>query len=260
MGTWGTAIQSNDAFADIYYLFFDQFNKGVEVKVISENLIRDNQDIIGEADESFNFWFALAKAQWEVGELDPAVLAKAKNIIVKGEDIEAWKRLGAGQKQIESRKQRTGKFLALIESENKKPKKRKKPFKQIFRKGECLAVKIKRNHSDITYYTGAIVLELDDEVNLVVKLSLQKLSLPTLHDFMPYREKINNWNVDDNRFGGEYKIGVPGWYMVKTFKKYKDSFTSIGVLDISTNFGSSEETESRYGINPDWMDIPFRRW
>lgn len=78
MGTWGTAIQSNDTFADIYYLFFAQYNKGFEVNVISANLIRDNQDIIEEEDDAFNFWFALAKAQWEVGELDPAILAKAK--------------------------------------------------------------------------------------------------------------------------------------------------------------------------------------
>jgi hypothetical protein len=260
MGTWGTAIQSNDTFADIYYLFFDQFNKGVDVKIISANLIRDNQDIIQEEDDAYNFWFALAKAQWEVGELDPFILAKTKDIISKGKDIDAWKRLGADQKKIESRKARTGQFLTLLQSENKKPKKRKKPVKQIFRKGECLAIKIKRNHSEITYYTGAIVLELDGEVNLVAKISLQKLSLPTLEDFLPYHEKLNNWNVDNNRFGGNYRIGVPAWYLLRTFRKFKDTFTSVGVLDISTDFGSSEETESRYGINPDWMDIPFRRW
>jgi hypothetical protein len=258
MGTWGTAIQSNDTFADIYYLFFDMFNKGREIKDISETLIRDNQDIIKEEDECFNFWFALAKAQWEVGQLDPAILNKAEDIIIKGEDLAAWKRLGADQKSIESRKARTEKFLSLLQSENKKPKKRKKPVKQIFRKGECLAIKIKRNHSDLTYYTGAIVLELDDEVNLVAKVSLQKLSLPSIEDFMPYREKLNNWHTDNNRFIGEYKIGVPGWYLVKTFRKYKDNFVSVGFIDISTSFGSSEETG--YGINPNWMDIPFRRW
>jgi hypothetical protein len=260
MGTWGTAIQSNDTFADVYYLFFDRFNKGQEVRDISEALVNENKDIVDDDDDYFNFWFALAKAQWEVGQPDPAVLSKAEEIITRGKDLAAWKRLGADEKQIKSRKLRTEKFLSLLQSENKKPKKRKKPVKQIFRKGECLAIKIKRNHSDLTYYTGAIVLELDDEVNLVAKVSLQKLSLPTIEDFIPYREKLNNRETDTNLFIGEYKIGVPAWYLVRTFRKYKDSFTPVGVIDISTDFGSSEKTETRYSINPDWMDIPFRRW
>jgi hypothetical protein len=258
MGTWGTAIQSNDTFADFYALFFDLYNKGHHPNDITGAIIRDNPEIIADEDDGFNFWFALAKAQWDVGQLDPAILSKSEEIIRKEEDLAAWRRLGADEKQIISRKLRTEKFLALLHSENKKPKKRKAPVRQIFRKGECLAIKIKRNHSDLTYYTGAVVLELDDEVNLVAKVSLQKLTLPTLEDFMLFLEKLNTWHSDTNRFIGDYKIGVPGWYMVKTFKKYKENFTSVGVIDITTHFGSSEET--RFGINPDWMDIPFRRW
>jgi hypothetical protein len=260
MGTWGPAIQSNDTSADIYYLFFDLLNKGYEVKEISEKLISENQETIEDPDDSNNFWLALAKCQWETGQLEPALLSRVENIITSGKDLAAWKGLGADQKLLETRRKKLETFLTLIQSENKKPKKRKKPPRQIFQKGECLAIKIKRNHSDITYYTGAIVLELDDEVNLVSKVGLQKLSLPVIEDFIPYQQKLNQLEKISDMFMGEYKLGVPGWYLVRTFKKYKENILSVGVLEISVSFGSSEETEDKFGINPDWMDIPFRRW
>lgn len=260
MGTWGPAIQSNDTSADIYYLFFDRFQKGHDVKEISAQLISENQDTIADEDDSANFWLALAKAQWETGQLDPLILSRVEDIITNDKDLEAWKRLGADQKQLESRKKKLEGFLALIQSENKKPKKRRKPPKQLFRAGECLAIKIKRNHSDITYYTGAIVLAVEDEVNLVAKTGVQKLSLPVIDDFIAYQQKLNQLENLADMFTGEYKLGHPNWYLVRTFKNYKDKITSVGVLELAVSFGTSEETEGQFGINPNWMDIPFRRW
>jgi hypothetical protein len=260
MGTWGTAIQSNDTSLEVYWLFFDLFNKGHEVKEISERLINENQETIAGEDDCSNFWLALAKAQWETGQLDPVVLSIVEDIIVNGKDLAAWERLDADKKSLASRKQKLEKFLAQIQSENKKPKKRKKPPKQIFQKGECLAIKIKRNHSDLTYYTGAIVLELDEEVNLVAKVGVQKLSLPVLEDFIPYQQKLNSLEKVSDMFMGEYKLGFPGWYLVGRFRKYKEDISSVGVLDLAVSFGSSEETEDRFGVSPNWMDIPFRRW
>ena len=78
MGTWGPAIQSNDTSADIYYLFFDRFQKGHDVKEISAQLISENQDTIADEDDSANFWLALAKAQWETGQLDPLLLEQRR--------------------------------------------------------------------------------------------------------------------------------------------------------------------------------------
>ena len=258
MGTWGPAIQSNDTSADIYYLFFDLFQKGNEVKEISQKLIAENQDIIKDEDDSCNFWLALAQAQWETGQLGPAVLKTVEDIIASGKDLAAWKALGAGQKQLEGRKKKLQAFLTLIQSENKKPTKRKKPPKQLFRKGECLA--IKGTHENMIYYTGAIVLELDEEVNLVAKVGVRKLSMPVIEDFTPYQQKLNQLENISDMFMGDYRLGMPGWYLVKAFKKYKEDITSVGVLDITVSFGSSEESEGRFGISSDWMGIPFRKW
>ena len=70
MGAWGTAISSNDTYADIYGKFFDLYNDGLDVSEISKNLIADNQETINDKDNCNNFWFALAKAQWECKQLD----------------------------------------------------------------------------------------------------------------------------------------------------------------------------------------------
>lgn len=104
MGAWGTGISSNDTFADIYDEFFELYNDGLEVLEISKKLIKNNQEIINEPDDSNNFWFALAKAQWECKQLDNKVLDKAKTIIESGYDIEVWKRLDASEKDLKKEK------------------------------------------------------------------------------------------------------------------------------------------------------------
>jgi len=70
MGAWGTAISSNDTYADIYGEFFDFYNDGLDVAEISQKLIAANQETINDKDDCNNFWFALAKAQWECKQLD----------------------------------------------------------------------------------------------------------------------------------------------------------------------------------------------
>ena len=84
MGAWGTAISSNDTYADIYGEFFDLYNDGQSVEDISKKLITDNQETINEPDDSNNFWFALAKAQWECKQLDNDILERVKQIIETG--------------------------------------------------------------------------------------------------------------------------------------------------------------------------------
>jgi len=69
MGAWGTAISSNDTYADIYGEFFDLYNDGQSVEDISKKLIADNQETINEPDDSNNFWFALAKAHGNASNL-----------------------------------------------------------------------------------------------------------------------------------------------------------------------------------------------
>lgn len=46
MGTWGTSIKSNDAFADIYGEFFELFNKGELPENISEKIKSKNSKVV----------------------------------------------------------------------------------------------------------------------------------------------------------------------------------------------------------------------
>ena len=43
MGTWGTAISSNDTFYDIYNDFIENFNESENVKVASEFIINKTE-------------------------------------------------------------------------------------------------------------------------------------------------------------------------------------------------------------------------
>lgn len=81
MGAWGAAISSNDTYADIYGEFFDLYNDGLDVDEISKKLVLDNKEIIDDTDDSNNFWFALAKAQWECKQLDKSVFDRIKKLL-----------------------------------------------------------------------------------------------------------------------------------------------------------------------------------
>ena len=126
MGTWGTAISSNDTYADIYDEFFALYNDGQSVEEISKKLIADNQEIINELDDSNNFWFALAKAKWECKQLDTELLERVKKIIETGSDLEVWRRLDADEKDIKKRKIVLDKFLADLQTERPKVNREKR--------------------------------------------------------------------------------------------------------------------------------------
>lgn len=126
MAHWGTAISMSDTYTDIFGQFIDMYNEGLEVKVISEKIITDNQDIIADSEECNSLWFALAKAQWECKELDPKILERVKAIIESGADIELWQFLKADEEDINKRKEVLKKFLEELQTEKYKPRDRKK--------------------------------------------------------------------------------------------------------------------------------------
>lgn len=128
MGAWGTAISSNDIYADIYGGFFDLYNDGLDVAEISKKLIANNQETIGDPDDSNNFWFALAKAQWECKQLDSELFDRVKNIVESGADLKVWQQLDAEEKDIKKREVVLDKFLADLQTERPKAKSRKKSY------------------------------------------------------------------------------------------------------------------------------------
>src|SRR5688572_19084112 len=184
MGAWGTAISSNDTYADIYDEFFDLYNDGESVVDISKKLIADNQEIINEPDDCNNFWFALAKAQWECKQLDTEILKRVRKIIETGSDLEVWRRLDAEEKDIKKRKVVLGKFLADLQTEKPKAKSRKKKvLKQSpFEKGDCLTFRLANGN-----YGGAVVLEAINDTeyghSLIATTRINQPTKPVKSDF-----------------------------------------------------------------------------
>jgi hypothetical protein len=116
----------NDTYADIFGAFIQMYNDGLEAGEITEKLIAGNQDIINDGEECNNFWFALAKAQWECRELDPKVMERVKVIIESGADIELWQFLKADEEEIGERKAVLTRFYRELQTDKFKARPRKK--------------------------------------------------------------------------------------------------------------------------------------
>src|SRR5690606_24530543 len=175
MGTWGTAIKSNDTSSDIYADFFDLCNEGEKPNVIAKKLIGDNKELIENPDDSNNFWFTLALALWETKALDQETFNRVKEIIQTEKDLQVWRELDADETEIKKRKDVLEKFLVKISSEKDKPKARKKKRikEPIFEKGTCLTFRHPNGN-----YGGAVILEADKQTgfgyNLIVTTRINK--------------------------------------------------------------------------------------
>lgn len=100
MGAWGTSLYANDSACDIRSDYVDGLKRGKSNEEITEYLIRQNQDIMGNEEEEPLFWFALADTQWNYGRLMPKVKEKALSFLDMDRESERWKE--AGEKKIEA--------------------------------------------------------------------------------------------------------------------------------------------------------------
>ncbi|EMY79886.1 hypothetical protein pgond44_14678 [Psychroflexus gondwanensis ACAM 44] len=237
MGTWGTAIKSNDTSADIYAEFFDLYNDGKEPNKIKEKLISDNPE------SSNDFWFALALALWETKSLPTEILEKVRQIIKSGSDLKLWEELDASKSDIKKRKIVLEKFLVKLESERLKAKarKKKKTKEPIFEMGTCLVFKLENGN-----YGGAIVLSSDSETgygyNLIVTTKLNQLTKPTLDD-------IENSEVLINDFGNWQNSINWSWYLPDD--SLTCIFEPIGKLEIDKIYHPNE-TKILVGYTANW--------
>lgn len=247
MGTWGTAISSNDTYADIYSEFFELYNDRLDVAEISKRLISNNQEIISDTEDSNNFWFALAKAQWECKELDKELFNRIKEIIETGADLEVWRELDADEKDIKKRKVVLDKFLTDLQTERPKAKSIKKKIirKPLFEKGDCLTFVLENGN-----YCGAIVLEAikDTElgINLIATIRLNQKEKPTISDFE--KSEVFILSLPD----GKEKSDI-GWYYPISLKRDNLKFEVVGNLNIEMSFNPNDYSQGfYYGGSCDW--------
>ena len=91
MGTWGTAISSNDKYADIYEDIMDEFNKGVPIETVIYKVIETYEYKFKEDDDSLhNLYFAAGFAAWECGMQNDKLYKKIKEIIDTKSSFADW--------------------------------------------------------------------------------------------------------------------------------------------------------------------------
>jgi hypothetical protein len=230
MGVWGTAISSNDTYADIYSEFFDLYNEGLDIPEISGKLIAANQETINDRDDCNNFWFALAKAQWECKQLDTGLLDRVKEIVETGADLEVWRQLDADDKDLKKRKLVLDKFLEDLQKERPKAKPRKKKIvrQPVFEKGDCLTFKLKNGN-----YGGAVVLEAikDTEFghNLIATTRINQPGKPTKKDFENAEVLVMNYANWDNKPDVQ-------WYLPIRHKQISHLIETVANVRVQINY------------------------
>lgn len=247
MGTWGTAIKDNDAFADIYSEFYELYNKGGQPDIISKKIIADNWEILEIEEEKHSLWFALALAQWETKSLDTEVLSKVEEIISSGADLKIWLDLDASDQDINKRKITLDKFLEKIKSDRPKAKSRKRTRLKvpIFTTGDCLVFKIKNGN-----YGGAVVLATDPNpetaYNLIATTRLNQISKPTLGDFEKAEVLICNFSQWQD------KPDIT-WYMPDLYHKdYSEIYELVGKIIIETEYDTQNYEGKGYLFKPSY--------
>lgn len=93
MGTWGTAIFSDDTAADVrdqYKMLVAYDYSDEEADKLTKNEFFKEFNPKTDEDEEKVFWLALALAKWQTGRLDEETKNKAIEIIENGGDLERW--------------------------------------------------------------------------------------------------------------------------------------------------------------------------
>lgn len=90
MGTWGTALFSDDLAADLRGEFRDLIGEGLTTEAAVNLLKTQYKSSLGDPDEESVFWLALADTGWRLGRLDDNVLQNALRVIDSGQDLARW--------------------------------------------------------------------------------------------------------------------------------------------------------------------------
>jgi hypothetical protein len=90
MGTWGTALFSDDLAADLRSEFRELIGEGLTTEAAVNRLKTEYKSSLHDPDEESVFWLALADTGWRLGRLDDNVLQNALRVIASGQDLAKW--------------------------------------------------------------------------------------------------------------------------------------------------------------------------
>ena len=148
MGCWGMGMAQTDEFCENYDNFMEKYDNGKAVAEITEGILAKYHAEFDDDDGVMHdVYFALAKAEWMCCEQSELILNRVKEIIESGANIQFYRELEASEKDLTVRQRNLEKFLTMIHTPRKKPRKRKRtapPVEKTFPPleiGDCFAYK-----------------------------------------------------------------------------------------------------------------------
>lgn len=125
MGSWGTAIFSDDFASDLKSEFRDKIAFGKEPNEATQELLNEYKEALIDTEEASIFWIALAATQWSLGRLQEDVKHEALQIIDSETDLNRWKE---NPKEYKKRKEVLNKLKKQLLREQPLAKKIPVPF------------------------------------------------------------------------------------------------------------------------------------
>jgi hypothetical protein len=127
MGTWGTAIFSDDTAADVRERFRDLIGDGLSAEDATGNLLAEYSSSLDDPGDGPPFWLGLAVTQWKCGRLQAEVKERALKVIDSGVDLERW---SGNTRLANARRAVLAKTRELLLSAQPPARRLTKPFRQ----------------------------------------------------------------------------------------------------------------------------------
>jgi hypothetical protein len=198
MGTFGTAIFSDDFACDIRDEFKELLGEGMSSEEATKFLIENNDEAESSEDEASVFWLSLAAVQWQTGRLLEEVKQKAIEVIDTDADLKRWE-LEGDERLVTKRKKELIKLKEKLLSPQPQQKKIAKVYREFtpFEIGDVFSYAHSSGKFALFRVIGHFqdnggrkpICELLDFFNTTIptdKDSLEKMAFITLHqkDFL----------------------------------------------------------------------------
>lgn len=112
MGCWGMGITQSDDYQDVYETFLEKYDEGGDISKITREIL---DQYLAEFDPGdgilHDVYFALAKAQWMCGGVQPEILAEVARIVDTGANVDFYRELEASESDLKVRQRNLIKFL-----------------------------------------------------------------------------------------------------------------------------------------------------
>ena len=230
MVTWGTGIFQNDVGDDVKTDYINKLKLGKSSEKALEELLSENQELINDSEEAFDFWFALSSVMYEYGRLTANVKNKALDMIDSEEELKRW-----SGKDIDKRKKELIKLKEKITS-NPKPEKKVTVIKRYvtkWSKNDIYYAKI----SDIcnSDYEGFIAFLVYDIIEFDARIKGLGDQLPVTYVKLLKSEPNSIEDIDKEPFAERYKfvddIGYKFLWLSDGFKRANSKFVFLGNHD-----------------------------